>query len=99
MMMLRPEVFAHAVLLRPMLPLQNPPPANLKGTDVLILRGRRDDLIPAESTARLEHWLRESGAAVTAISVEAGHELTAEDLQAAADWLSAVSNRQPVEAL
>ncbi len=96
-MMLRPEVFGRAILLRPMLPLQIPPPANLVGKKILILQGRHDRVIPAESTRQLLHWLQEAGATVTGITVEAGHELTARDLEAASRWLSDLSVVQPVE--
>jgi predicted esterase len=96
-MMLRPETFRHAILLRPMLPLQNASTANLEAKNILILQGRHDRVIPAESTRRLIEWLQAAGAAVTAISVEAGHELSAQDLEAAARWLSDVSAKEPAE--
>lgn len=96
-MLLRPEIYHHAILMRPMLPLQKPVVPNLKGKNILILQGRRDNLIPAESTRGLSQLLRNAGAAVTEIGVSAGHELTAYDREAASGWLSDVSIREPVE--
>ena len=95
--LLRPETFRHAVLLRPMLPLQNPALPDLQGKNILILQGRRDGVIPAHSTRELHRLLRGAGAAVTAVEVDAGHELTAQDLATAADWLAEVSAHQPAE--
>jgi predicted esterase/catechol 2,3-dioxygenase-like lactoylglutathione lyase family enzyme len=87
-MLLRPEIFSRAILFRPMLPLQDPPKSDLNGKDVLILRGNYDATIPAESTERLIEALMKAGAKVEVIEIEAGHELTSHDLEAASNWLS-----------
>lgn len=94
-MMLRPTIFRRAILLRPMLPLQNPSISDLEGKNILMLQGRHDRVIPAESSRQLFRLLQEAGASVTAISVEAGHELTAQDLEAASRWLSELSVTEP----
>jgi predicted esterase/catechol 2,3-dioxygenase-like lactoylglutathione lyase family enzyme len=85
-LLLHPEIFRAAILLRPMLPLQASVPHNLEGKPILILKGGSDTLIPAESTRRLEHILRQAGAQVTAIDINAGHGITAEDLEAIKTW-------------
>ena len=98
-MMLRPEIFRDAVLLRPMLPLQDAPVQDLTGKNILILEGRSDTVIPSNSTHRLIQWLRDAGAAVSALSMDAGHEITAQDLAAASRWLSEIPIREPAEAV
>ena len=52
-LLLRPEVFSKAVLLRPMMPLPNPPETDLTGKRILIVNGRYDTVIPKESTEKL----------------------------------------------
>ncbi|MDJ0783223.1 MAG: VOC family protein [Desulfosarcinaceae bacterium] len=87
-LLLRPEVFAGAVLLRPMLPLQHLTPPDLKGKPILVLRGSRDRVIPADSTDRLISVLVAAGARVTTRSIDAGHEITQADIDAATRWVA-----------
>jgi predicted esterase/catechol 2,3-dioxygenase-like lactoylglutathione lyase family enzyme len=87
-MMLRPEIFAAAVLLRPLMPLIDTPAPELKTKQVLILKGARDMVIPGELTDRLAQTLTQAGAAVTTRTIDAGHELTDQDLDVIADWLA-----------
>ena len=98
-MLLRPEVFSRAILFRPMLPLQDPPQPDLIGKNILILRGRHDRTIPSESTERLVTALIKAGARVEVKAIEAGHELTTNELQAASQWLSSVVNSDVVAAV
>ena len=58
MLLLRPEVLAGAVLLRAMVPLSDPPPADLAGKPVLILSGQADPIMPASNSATLAALLR-----------------------------------------
>lgn len=88
-LMLRPEVFSAAVLLRPMLPLQNQALPDLKGKAVLILRGARDAIIPSDGTDQLVLKLKQAGAHVTTQTMDAGHEITRRDIETIAAWLSA----------
>ncbi len=83
-----PETFAAAILLRPMLPLEDPPLPDLGAKPVLILSGRFDELIPAESTRRLVEVLRTAGARVTLSAMDAGHEITGDDIETAREWLA-----------
>ena len=86
--LLRPEVFSCAVLIRPMLPLQNPPLPDLHGKQILVLKGKNDAIIPSASTDRLVKTFQRAGAEVTTREMDAGHEITARDLDAISEWLS-----------
>ncbi len=89
-LLLRPEVFASAVLLRPMLPLGDTEIPDLRGKPILIVRGAHDTVIPAESTDRLTHFLERAGAHLTSVRTNAGHALTAEDMDAVRRWIASV---------
>ena len=84
----RPELLSRAILLRPMLPLSGHELEHLGGKEILILRGLQDHVIPAASTTQLIEALRGAGAEVTAVDIDAGHELTESDVQAAGRWLA-----------
>ena len=88
--LLRPEVFTRAVLLRPMLPLQDPAAPDLEGKEILILRGDHDVVIPSESTKRLVEIFKNAGANVSDRNLAAGHEITARDLQEISEWFSEI---------
>ncbi len=88
LLLIRPELLNRAILLRPMLPLKSLKPGNLGGKEILILRGTRDRVIPADSTNQLIDVLIDTGAEVTVIDVEAGHELTETDVVEASRWLA-----------
>jgi len=87
-LLLRPEVFSSAVLLRPMLPLQKQPLPDLQGKAILILRGSRDAIIPSDSTDQLILMLKQAGANVTTQTMDAGHEITRRDIETISAWLS-----------
>jgi phospholipase/carboxylesterase len=87
-MLLRPSVARYAILLRPSLVLEARPEADLSGCQVLVIEGRDDphaSLLPS-----LAPVLRARNAAVSALTVSAGHELSDEDLKVARmstkDW-------------
>src|SRR3954463_10095653 len=61
---LRPEVLAGAVLLRAMVPLQDPPSVDLTGKPVLILSGASDPIVPVDNAKRLAALLMAAGAVV-----------------------------------
>jgi predicted esterase/catechol 2,3-dioxygenase-like lactoylglutathione lyase family enzyme len=86
-LLLRPEVFSKAVLLRPMTPLLHPPETDLTGKGILILKGRYDPVIPEESTEGLRLLLKRLGAAVEVASLDAGHGITTGDVDLASEWL------------
>lgn len=89
MVLLRPELFKNAVLLRPMLPLRAIERPDLTGNRILILRGDRDTVIPPDSTDQLIELLHACGADVTIHKANAGHEIVAEDIEAARSWIAA----------
>ena len=89
--LLRPEVFARAVLLRPMLPLQDPSAPDLQGKQILILRGEHDTVIPSDDTDRLVMTLQDAGANVSVQWIPAGHEITGRDLEEVTYWLTETS--------
>ena len=86
--LLRPEVFSCAVLIRPLLPLQDPPLPDLNGHKILVLKGKHDAIIPSASTDRLVKTFERAGADVTTREMDAGHEITARDVDAISEWLS-----------
>jgi predicted esterase len=55
---------------------------------VLITTGRFDRVIPWAETQRLIRALKKTGASVEVVDVDAGHELTASDIEAARAWLA-----------
>lgn len=83
-MALHPDLIRRAILLRPMLALQDPPKVNLQGVSVLTLQGARDPY--GTYAPALNDWLDAAGADLDARSIAAGHELTQQDLQAATGW-------------
>ncbi|MCJ2085944.1 alpha/beta hydrolase [Methylobacterium sp. E-005] len=87
LLMLRPEILAGAVLMRPMVPFTDPPAADLAGKPVLILSGAMDPIVPVENARRLAAQLMAAGAQVEHRILPAGHGLSQADLDRAADWL------------
>ena len=68
---------------------------HLEGKEILILRGSKDRVIPAESTDLLIDTLKGAGAEVTVFEIDAGHELTETDVERASHWLGDTS-RSPM---
>ncbi len=88
-LMLRPQALAGAALLRAMVPLNQPPAADLNGKRVLILSGAMDPIVPAENAARLASLLQASGASVEHRSLAAGHGLSQADVNLVRGWVQA----------
>lgn len=84
-MALAPGLIRRAILMRPMLVLEQPPQVDLAGVRVLTLTGTRDPY--GTHAAALNDWLTAGGAELDARAVEAGHELSQDDLTAAQDWM------------
>ncbi len=91
-LLLQPELYTSAILFRPMLPLLPSYKPNLSDKYILILRGLRDTIIPAESTEKLIGLFRENGAHVEVVDISAGHELTADDIASAKNWFARLTN-------
>jgi phospholipase/carboxylesterase len=84
---LRPEALAGAALLRAMVPLAEPPAADLAGKPALILSGASDAVVPAENADRLAQALRAAGAVVDHRVLPAGHGLSQADVAITKGWL------------
>lgn len=84
---LRPEALAGAVLLRAMVPLQDPPAVDLKGKPILITSGISDPIIPADNAKRLVGLLKDAGADVQHHMLPTGHGLSQADIAFAKAWL------------
>ncbi|WP_134725682.1 VOC family protein [Paracoccus luteus] len=82
---LHPGVIGRAILLRGIEVLEDAPAAELPGTQVLLLTGARDPF--ARMAPALEASLKAAGADLDARLIDAGHELSAQDLDIAKGWL------------
>ncbi len=89
MLLLKPEVLAGAALVRAMVPLAEPPAADLGGRPVLILSGAMDPIVPAANAASLARQLEGAGAQVDQRVLPAGHGLGQGDLAALTGWFAA----------
>lgn len=87
-MLLRPSALAGGALLRPMVPLQQPPLPDLAGMPVLIASGARDPIAGVAEGSRLAAILSEAGATVNRQITRSGHELSQADVTLARDWLA-----------
>ncbi|MBS0663972.1 MAG: alpha/beta hydrolase [Verrucomicrobia bacterium] len=89
LLLLRPESLAGAVLLRPMVVLDQPaPPGSLAGRRVLIAGGSRDPIVPNSHPPRLAEQLRAGGASVTVHMSAVGHGLVPDDLTVGKKFLA-----------
>lgn len=88
LLLLRPETLGGAILLRPMVVLDQPAaPGTLAGRRVLLCNGTTDPLVPGDHPARLAALLRAGGADVKTELLPASHALTPQDVAAAQSWL------------
>jgi phospholipase/carboxylesterase len=88
LLLLRPEVLPAAILFRVMVPLAPKNLPNLSAARVWIGAGNHDVFIPTSQSERLVGLLRSAKADVTLSRINAGHELTNEDIQAARHCLA-----------
>ncbi len=89
LLQLRPESLGSAILLRPMVVLDQPATAGtLTGKRVLIASGTHDPIVPNSHPPRLAALLRAGGADVTVHTSPAGHNLTSADITVAKDFLA-----------
>lgn len=90
LLLLKPDVLAGAILLRAMVPLSEPPKAELSGKPVLLLSGQADPIVPASNAAKLAALLSGAGASVTHEVLPAGHQLSPADVALAHGWIGNV---------
>lgn len=86
-LLLRPETFQGAALLRPMVPLVPENLPALKGAPVLVAAGNHDPIVPVENARELVALLRRCGADVTAFFENASHGLTEATVATTQRWL------------
>lgn len=88
LLLLHPGVLAGAALLRAMVPLADPPAADLAGTPVLLLSGAADPILPLGNATRLAGMLRSAGAVVRHETLPLGHGLSEADVELGRAWLA-----------
>ena len=93
LLLLKPDVLAGAILLRAMVPLSDPPTADLTGKPVLLSSGQADPIVPVGNSERLAALLRQAGASVTHKVLPAGHQLSQADVTLARGWIGKVEAR------
>ena len=93
MMLLRPGTLSGAALLRAMVPLSDPPPADLDGVPVLIASGQIDPIVPSSNSAKLAEMLLGAGADVSYRTLPVGHQLSRADLVLTREWLEQAKKR------
>lgn len=91
LLLLKPDVLAGAILLRAMVPLSDPPKAELGGKPVLLLSGQSDPIVPARNSAKLAALLSEADARVEHNVLPAGHQLSQADVTLARNWIGNVN--------
>ena len=87
LLLTHPQALAGALLMRATLPFEPETLPDLKQKPVLLLSGAADPMVRPTARDRLAAVLRETGAAVVHETVDAGHNLTRQDLALAAHWL------------
>lgn len=82
-LLLTPDTFASAILLRAMRPLGSPPAPHLSHHAILISNGANDPIIPADEGEQLAELFRRGAAEVTLAVQRAGHNLVQQDVTSA----------------
>ncbi|MGE0239277.1 MAG: alpha/beta hydrolase, partial [Parvibaculaceae bacterium] len=93
LMLLHPGLISRAVLLRPMLVLENPPAPDLSQTKILTIAGQADPYgryVPA----LVDHF-RRCGVAFAAETIAAGHGLDRQDIVLARAWYESNATGRP----
>lgn len=90
-LLMEPRSLAGAILLRAMVPLSDPPEADLGGKRVLLLSGRHDPIVPADNAQRLAAMLSRAGGKIDHQILPAGHQLTQTDIALATTWMADVT--------
>ena len=87
LMLLHPGLFDRAILLRPMLVLEEPPTPDLSRTRILTIAGRSDPY--GRHAAELVDHFRRCGATLTDETIHAGHGLDRQDIVLLRRWYEA----------
>ncbi len=89
---LYPGLIRRAILLRPLMPLDDLPQADLSGLRLLTVTGVDDPY--GRFAPRLNTWAEAQGAQLEAHEIATGHGLTDQDLAMAREWLSDVEAKR-----
>src|ERR671911_2467751 len=94
MLLLRPEVTFSAILFRAMVPFIPEKVPNLMGKNIFIGAGEYDPIVSPEQAKMLFRLFKDAGANVILHwQKNSGHELGYDDISAAKDWLSDLSEK------
>lgn len=86
-----PTLIKQAILFRGMLPTPFSEHPDLSKTKVLLVNGEADHIMDKSRVAQLNTFLARQGADTTLHWSAAGHQLTAEDIAVASQWLASTS--------
>lgn len=89
LMLQKPQVLAGGILLRGMVPFEPQKPTDLKGKRAFLVNGSQDPIVPVENAERLAAILRDNGAEVKQVMIDAGHNMTKDEVLLAKEWLLA----------
>ncbi len=81
------ETLAGGLLMRAMVPFKPPKTPNLQRKPILLLAGIADPIVSGTEVESLESLFMTANARVDLHWVDAGHALSAEDVQVAREWL------------
>ncbi len=95
MLLLRPEALAGAVLMRAMTPFEPDALPDLRGKPILLLAGAMDPLVTPANRQALAELFAKAGADLTDHVLPAGHNLSAQDLAIATEWLGRHGSAAP----
>ncbi|QWF81560.1 alpha/beta hydrolase [Amycolatopsis sp. CA-230715] len=84
---LRPDVLTEAILFASMLPVPSPPEHDLSGSRVFLSNGEQDPMAPLASNDEFIALLRARSAEVTSHRHHGCHQITADGVAAAKNWL------------
>lgn len=87
-LLLRPGVLKGAVLLRAMVPLVPEKTPDLTGTRIFLASGLSDPILPIDNARNLAAMFRGAGADLTFHEINAGHQLTSDELADVRNWLA-----------
>lgn len=87
LMGLYPGLLSGAVLIRAMTTMPEHVYAGLEGKRVFLSSGKSDPILPVSDAENLARQLREGGADVTHLWLDAGHNLTRQEIGEIAAWL------------
>lgn len=97
LLLMSPEALAGAILLRAMVPLTDPPAADLKRSPVLILSGRQDPIVPADNADMLAMMLSAAGGKVKHRILPAGHQLSQADITLSREWVAEMTHESAAQ--